>query len=94
MGNSNSEIVVYYKKNIEPYIAVFILAFVIVCCYMLYQDNQLKKEISHNCGWQEEKYKCYCDRSIVQNIESIINKIDNIPIYNTSWGLKNVSMAR
>jgi len=27
------------------------------------QDHNLKEEISENCGWGEEDYECYCQKS-------------------------------
>jgi hypothetical protein len=73
MGDSQNEIVSFYKKRIEPFVAIFILAFLIVGCILLYQDNQLKKEISKNCGWEKEDYKCYCEKSFIDDIETKIN---------------------
>jgi hypothetical protein len=61
------EITSFYKRKIEPFIAIFILIFLIVGCVLLYQDNQLKKEISSNCGWEEENYVCYCEKNFIDN---------------------------
>jgi|GEM_PF-2291487 len=88
----NNKIIYFYKKRVEPFIAIFILAFIIVCAILYWQDNQLKKEISNNCGWQEEKYKCYCDKSIVDEIENVINKVNDIPLGIGEY--KNVSVVR
>jgi len=38
------EIIKFYKQRIEPFVAIFILAFLITACYLVYQDNQLKKK--------------------------------------------------
>jgi len=65
MMGDKDEIVSFYKKRIEPFVAIFILVFLIVGCILLYQDNQLKKEISKNCGWEKEDYKCYCEKNDV-----------------------------
>jgi hypothetical protein len=69
MKEDNEEIVLFYKKRVEPFVAIFILAFLIVGCILLYQDNQLKKEISKNCGWEKEKYRCYCEKSFIEDIQ-------------------------
>ena len=68
MEDSEKEVINFYKKRIEPFVAIFILAFMIVGCILLYQDNQLKKDISQNCGWENENYKCYCQKQIVDMI--------------------------
>ena len=57
----DEEIISFYKKRIEPFVAIFILAFLITACYLVYQDNQLKKEISENCG-----FECFCEKSDVE----------------------------
>ena len=60
-------------KKLEPFIAIGILIMLIIVGVLLYQDNQLKKEISKNCGWGEEDYLCYCEYS---NINAIQNKLN------------------
>ena len=62
----NNEIISFYKKRIEPFVAIFILAFLITACYLVYQDNQLKKEISENCGFEKDDYECFCKKSDVE----------------------------
>lgn len=69
MEDSTKEIISFYKKRIEPFIAIFILTFLIVSCVLLYQDNQLKKEISKNCGWEDEDFICYCEKNVVDKIK-------------------------
>lgn len=61
-----NEIISFYKKRIEPFVAIFILAFLITTCYLVYQDNQLKKEISENCGFEKDDYECFCKKSDVE----------------------------
>ena len=36
-------------------------------------DKELKQEISQNCGWGEEDYYCYCEKSKAMEIK---NKMD------------------
>ena len=69
MEDSQKEIINFYKKRIEPFVALFVLTFLIMGCFLLWQDNQLKKEISKNCGWEDENYKCYCDKDFIDDIE-------------------------
>lgn len=65
MDDDYNRMIKFYKKRIEPFIAILILAFVITGCYVVYEDNQLKKDISKSCGWETEDYICYCEKSIV-----------------------------
>lgn len=67
MEDSKKEIINFYKKRIEPFIAIFILTFLIVGCILLYQDNQLKKEIAKNCGYKTDDYICYCEKNFIDN---------------------------
>jgi len=59
-------------KKLEPFIAIGILIMLITVAVLLYQDSQLKKEISKNCGWGDEDYLCYCEHS---DINAIQNKL-------------------
>lgn len=60
------EIITFYKQRIEPFVAIFILAFLITACYLVYQDNQFKKEISINCGFEKDGYECFCEKKDVE----------------------------
>lgn len=60
-------------KKLEPFIAIGILIMLITVAVLLYQDNQLKKEISKNCGWGEEDYLCYCEYSDINAIQNKLN---------------------
>jgi len=66
---NNDEIINFYKKKIEPYVAIFILAFLITGLFLLYQDNQLKKEISKNCGYETKHYQCYCEKKMIDEFK-------------------------
>lgn len=50
-------------KKAEPFIAVCIFMMLIILAVLLFREQNLKKEISENCGWGEEDYYCYCERS-------------------------------
>jgi len=85
MGDSQKEIISFYKRRIEPFIAIFILTLLIVGGILLYQDNQLKKEISQNCGWGEEKYQCYCQKSDIDLVYEFKERGEE-PILNHNFG--------
>ena len=84
----DGEITNFYKRKIEPYVAIFILAFLIVGVVLLYQDNVLKKEISKNCGYETEKYKCYCEEKMIEDFN-----LKNEYLKNSVEGL-NVTLDR
>ena len=71
--DNQDKIIKFYKKKIEPFVAIFILAFLITTVVLLVKDHNLKKEISENCGFDTEEYRCYCDKESVQNIELFLN---------------------
>ena len=75
MVENQEQIIHFYKKRIEPYLAIFILAFLLVGLYLLYEDNQLQKEISLNCGYETKAYVCYCEKSVVEEFK--IGQIQN-----------------
>jgi len=63
---------VYYKRKIEPYIAVGILVSLIMLAGLLWQDNKLKAVIGEECGWEDEHFRCYCEKVDVLGIEELI----------------------
>lgn len=69
MGDNHNEIIMFYKKRIEPFMAIFIIALLITGLVLLYQDNKLKKEISKSCGYETEKYICYCEKNDIDNFK-------------------------
>jgi len=54
MGEYPNEVVKFYKERIEPFVAIFIVALLITGGYLLWQDNELKKEIGENCGYEDK----------------------------------------
>ena len=40
----------------------------------MYQDHKIKERIELNCGWGEDNYYCYCEKSEAMEIK---NKIEN-----------------
>ena len=65
----------FFKKRIEPFIAIAVLIIVIIICFQLYHGLQLREEINQNCGWEDEDYRCFCEKSEAMRIK---NKIDGI----------------
>lgn len=71
---------IFFKKRIEPFIALAVLIALVVLIFQLIEDNELKKEISQNCGWGEENYRCFCQKSDAMEIMNIINNDVNLEI--------------
>lgn len=72
-------------KKLQPLMAIFVLAMLILLSVKLIENNKLQKEISENCGWNTEKYRCFCEYSKVINFEQSninLNNIlsDNVPL--------------
>lgn len=57
-------------KKIEPFIAIGILAMLIIVGVLLSNEHKLKREISENCGWGEDDYYCYCERSQAMEVKN------------------------
>lgn len=55
------------------------------------QSNNLQEEISLQCGWGEEDYQCYCEKSEAIKIRNLIEQ--NNSELNLS-GLKYVEVDR
>jgi len=52
-------------KFLEPLFAILILLVLIFLLIELKDYNELQEEINLNCGWEEEDYKCYCEKKDV-----------------------------
>ena len=55
----------FYKKVLEPFVAVAVLIMVVILVGKLRTYNNLQEEIAVNCGWAEEQARCYCEKSSV-----------------------------
>lgn len=64
--------VLFFRKKIEPFIAIGILITLIILLTNVYNGNELRKEISQNCGWGEDDYRCFCEKSKAMEIKNII----------------------
>lgn len=69
--------ILFFRKRIEPFIALGVLILLIILSIQLSNGNELKEEISQNCGWGNDDYKCFCEKSEAMFIK---NKIDNLNI--------------
>ena len=56
----------FFKKRIEPFLALAVLIVLIILAVQLYQGQQLRKEVNQNCGWGDENYRCFCQKSEVE----------------------------
>lgn len=64
-----------YLDFLNKYIGVFAIILIILLGGLgiaLYKDSQLKEEINKNCGFETEDYRCYCDKSKVEDIEEML----------------------
>ncbi len=83
----STNFLIFFKKKVEPFIALAVLMMLIVLASQLYNGNELREEISQNCGWGDEDYRCFCEKSEAMLIK---NKIDNLDY--TNDGEEYVSM--
>ncbi len=67
----------FFRRYIEPFIALGVLILLILLSVQLSNGNELRTEISANCGWGEEDYRCFCEKSEAM---VIMNKMGNIDI--------------
>ena len=69
------ELTLFFKRRIEPFIALAVLITLVILAFQLSAGNELREEISQNCGWEEEDYRCFCEKSEAMEIK---NKIDGL----------------
>ena len=64
-----------YKETLEkakPFFAIGIFIMLLTLGVLLYQENQITKQISETCEWGEEDFRCICQKSHVIEMENII----------------------
>jgi len=65
---------IWWRKYGDHLTAPLILIALIILGSMLFKEQELKRNISQNCGWGEHDYYCYCEKSESMEIK---NKIEN-----------------
>ena len=71
--------------------AIFIIALLVTGLVLLYQDNQLKKQIAKTCGYETKKYICYCEKNFVDEMKDSQQIGNNLLGRNLNFS--NVSMV-
>ena len=63
---SNSEFYLFWSKHkdlIQAVIGIAIVFLMILIWVKVYNHVQLEKTINEKCGWGEDDYQCYCEKS-------------------------------
>jgi hypothetical protein len=63
-----------YGRHIE---AFMIIGLLILVWFTYSTNNELQKKINENCGWEEETYRCFCGKDIVQQLELKYEQLNN-----------------
>ncbi len=82
--------IVLFRKRIEPFIGLGVLILLAILVGQLYEGNNLRTEISQSCGWEDEDFRCFCEKSEALAIKA---KIDNNLSFNLDE-VKNVQVDR
>jgi hypothetical protein len=77
----------FFRKYIEPYLAVGILIFLIISSSLLVKEYNQRKQIAETCGWADEDTRCFCQRSDVIRMENELKGIIIDNDINVSDGL-------
>ncbi len=80
-------------KRVEPFIAISIFIMLIFLGTLLFKEQQLKKEISENCGWGEDDYYCYCERSDAMKVKNKAEMARLKPLDLSGLEVNNVTLA-
>ena len=79
----------FFRKRIEPFMVVGVIIILLIICLQLKTGLELREEISKNCGWEDEDYRCYCEKTDALRLKSLIDK--NFTF--TVEGVENVSLV-
>ena len=61
--NSTYKFFMEHQKFISLIEGICIIILLIGVWIMFFHSSAIQKEISENCGWGEEDYECYCQKS-------------------------------
>lgn len=78
------DVVLKYKRYVEPFIAIFVLMGLIYAGFMGFENYQAKKVIAKDCGWDDGEVRCLCskefvlarDISLVDDFDEVIFDVD------------------
>ena len=76
----------FWHKYGQSITSISIILFIVFSVGMMKKELALKKEISENCGWGEDDYYCYCEKSEAVRVK---NKVQDELIF----GVENVKLA-
>jgi hypothetical protein len=88
------DFVIFWKRYGDPVVAISILIFIVFSVVMIMKDRDLKKEINENCGWGEEDYKCFCEKSKAMEIENKMKTGGFTPLNISGLNFSDVQMDR
>lgn len=54
---------------LEGLLIIFLLSTIWI---YVYEDIQLKREISEKCGWGDDDYFCYCEKNEANRIKNLL----------------------
>jgi len=89
---------IFWKKYGEHFTAPLILIALVILAFQLHDNNLLKKQINKNCGWGEQDYECYCEKSEAIRIKNLLKgnfeinytyNIADVGIENASRNIRN-----
>ncbi len=61
--NKYYKLFIKHKKIISLVEGICIILLLLGLWITYFHSNELQKKISENCGWAEENYECYCQKS-------------------------------
>lgn len=59
------DVIIFYKKYVEPFTALAVLLMVCVLVFQLITYNNFQEQIANSCGWENEDTRCICQKGDV-----------------------------
>ena len=85
---------IWWKRYGDHLMAPLILIALVILAHGLYQDNQLQKEVSVNCGWGEEDYQCYCAKSEALKIKNLMEGQGLLAVMNYTYEIDGAGIEK
>ena len=71
------QFIIFFRRRIEPFMVVGVLIVLVLIFVQVYNGNELREEISQNCGWGEEDFRCFCEKSEALEIKNKMYNLEN-----------------
>jgi len=73
MSLTDNTLTTWWKQYGQHIVAFIVVVLLLASAIGLYTHNKLQEEINENCGWGEDDYYCFCEKSTAMEMRNNID---------------------